>query len=201
MVAAALVAVLVAYAPAGATTAQDTLKQPPFAPTDVNLFGPAVYSSASAMSPASSGPTDEATPRSKLSDLLNQRFPNSPKTVNQALALFDSDKTKQIVPDPRVRAALVALKGAAGEPAIAGILDGTYSVVRFGTVDPRALAQMFPPSRSSDGTARILVNQKFQFEDFRLFVPLLAHEALHRDDLGGNKEELVNKSIETLVYG
>jgi hypothetical protein len=88
MVAAALVAMLMAYAPAEATTAQDTLKQPPFAPTDHSLFLLSVYHDAPADQPASSGPTDEATLRQKLSDLLNQRFPSSPKTVRQALATF-----------------------------------------------------------------------------------------------------------------
>jgi hypothetical protein len=85
------------------------------------------------MSPASSGPTDEATLRQKLSDLLNQRFPSNPKTVSATLAQFDSDKTKQIVPDPRLRAALLALRGTVGDSAIAGALDGTYSTVKFGT--------------------------------------------------------------------
>jgi ABC-type transport system substrate-binding protein len=105
--AAMILAVLVisfSYAPAEAQSAEDILKQPPFEPTDVNLFDPAVYSSASPMQPDTSDPTDEATLSGQLSDLLEQRFPSSPKKVNSTLALFDSAKAKQIVPDPRLRA-------------------------------------------------------------------------------------------------
>jgi hypothetical protein len=190
------------YAPAQAQSAEDILKQPPFEPTDTSLFGPGVYSDAPPLVPDPSGPSDEATLRGQLSDLLEQRFPSSPKKVKQALALFDSEETKQIVPDPRLRAGLIALKGTAGEPAIAGVLDGTYSVVRFGTdVDPRAVAQVLGPSKSPDGTWQIVFAQKYQFEDFRLFAAPIAHEPLHRDDLNSEKEELVADAIESLIYG
>lgn len=198
MLAAALVAVLMSHAPAEAQTATDTLKQPPFEPTDTSLFLPEVYSDAPPTQPASSGPTDEATLRQKLSDLLNQRFPGSPKTVNQALAIFDSQSTKAIVPDPRLRAALVALKGTAGEAAIAGTLDGTYNTVRFGVPCCDAIAQVIP---QTDGTLHIVFNEKYEFEDFRLMASVMAHEALHQDPTVSNKEELTAYAIEFLVYG
>jgi hypothetical protein len=199
MIAAALVGVLMSHAPAKAATAQDTLKQPPFAPTDTSLFDPATYSDAPALQPASSGPTYEATLRQKLSDLLNQRFPNSSDTVSKALTMFDSQSTKAIVPDPRLRAALVALKGTVGEPAINGVLN-SFSTVHFGTLPSNAIAQVQAPPPGSD-LPQIVVNESFQFEDFRLIAPVFAHEALHQDPTVSNKEELIANAIEGLVTG
>jgi hypothetical protein len=186
------------HAPAQAQSAEDILKQPPFEPTDVDLFIPEVYSDATPTVPDASGPTDEATLRQQLSDLLNERFSSSPKKVNQALAIFDSEETKEIVPDPRLRAALVALKGTAGEAAIAGTLDGTYSTLQFGTPpNPNAVAQVV----FQGDTPRIVFAQKFQFEDFKLFAHILAHEPLHRDTTRSNKEELIAESLSALIYG
>lgn len=184
---------------ASAQSASDILKQPPFPPTDVSMFDTVEYPDGPAMVPASSGPTDEATLRGLLSNLLNDRFPSSPKTVNQALAVFDSQSAKTVVPDPRLRAALVALKGTTGEPAIAGVL-GNFSAVRFGSTDPGAIAQVDAPPPGSDKPI-ITFNQRYQFEDFRLLAPVMVHEALHQDNNVTNKEELIANSIDTLVYG
>ncbi len=54
MVAAALLAAIVWHAPASAATATDTLKKPPFAPTDVGLLETAAYPEGPPMVPASS---------------------------------------------------------------------------------------------------------------------------------------------------
>src|SRR5215207_2695173 len=193
MMAAAIVAVLVSPAPAEAATAQDTLKQPPFAPTDTSLLDPAVYSDAPLTVPASTGPTEEATLKGLLSDLLTLRFPNSPKTVNQGLAKFDSQSTKAIVSDPRLRAALVSLKATAGEPAINGVLT-KFSQVRFGDTTQGAVAQVDAPPPGSDKPI-ITFSQRYEFEDFRLLASPTAHEALHQDSIQSTKEELIANSI------
>jgi hypothetical protein len=92
----------------------------------------------------------------------------------------------------------MALKGTAGEPAIAGTLEGTYSTIRFGTPsNPEAVAQVV----FQGNTLEIVFNQRFQFEDFRLLSPILAHEALHRDTPVSNKEEAIANSIDALIYG
>lgn len=203
MVVAALMAVMASHAPVSAATATDTLKQPPFAPTDTSLFAPQVYSDAPPLAPAASGPTDEATLRGQLTSLLKERFgfktKAQKKKVKSALALFDSASTKRMVPDPRLRAALVALKGTAGESAIAGVLNGTYSTVRFGITDPSrdAIAQVSP---SSDGSPEIVFNERFQYQDFRLLASIMAHEALHRDFTVSDKEELIANAMDTLIY-
>ena len=112
---------------------------------------------------------------------MNQRFLSNHKTVQQALATFDSDKTKQIVPDPRLRAALVALKGTAGETSIAGVLDGTYSSAKFGNLDNLPAGTIAQVQDAGDGTLQIVFNQRYQYEDFRLLASVYSHESLHHD--------------------
>lgn len=156
----ALVAAITALytSTASAQSARDILKQPPFPPTDTSLFTPMAYSDAPPLVPASSGPIDEATLRAQLTSLLKERFgfrtKAQKKKVKKALAQFNGADTKAIVPDPRLRAALISLKGTAGEPAIAGVLDGTYSTVRFFDTPDFGVARVVP-SEGGDKVERI----------------------------------------------
>jgi hypothetical protein len=85
MVASALVSVMATHAPTLAATPSDTLKQPPFEPTDISLFDTVEYPDGPAMVPASSGPNDEATLGGLLlRDLLNERFGAGSTKVKQA---------------------------------------------------------------------------------------------------------------------
>ena len=211
MAVAAIAAAQASYAPASDTTATDTLKQPPFAPTNTSLLAPFLYGGPGA-SPPTSGPSDEATLRQQLGDLLEQRFPNNPKTVRHALALFDSSETKQKVSDPRLRAAVVGLKGTAGEPGMQGLLNGAFSTVRFvtesdiiaafGSSDCGCIAAVVP---YSDGHLEVWVPDTLQYEDFRQHIPAMAHEALHRSFEDGvadpRHEELIANSVDALIYG
>lgn len=193
------VAMLAVAGAASALTPQETLKQPPFPPTDISLLSADLYTDGPPEVPAAQNPSGESAMRKQLKAVLVKRFGSGNAQVSQGLSIFDAAPTKTIVPNPRLRAALVSLKGTVGEPAINGTLDGTYSTVRFGTVtNPNfnAQVQSFP-----DGTLQIVFNDKYQFEDFRLMASTLAHEALHRDTPDSNKEELINNSIDILVYG
>jgi hypothetical protein len=175
------------------------LRQPPFPPTDVSLFIPQVYSEAPPLVPAGQTANDEATLRTQLRALLVKRFGSGSAQVSQGLAKFDAASTKEIVPHPRLRAALVALKGTAGEPAINGTLNGTYSKVFFGEPPAGdANAQVVFPDGQKP---QIIFNNQFRYEDFRLLASTAAHEPLHRDPTAPNKEELIANAIDSLVYG
>ncbi len=193
---------LLAFAGVASATALDTLKQPPFPPTDVGLFDPGIYSEASPLVPATQNPSGETAMRNKLKSLLEKRFGVGSTQVSEGLATYDAASTKSIVPSARLRAALVSLKGTVGEPAITGALDGTYGKVYFGTPRPCGgcdpVAQVFLPSGSTK--LEIVFNEKYRYEDFRLLAPVMAHEILHRDLLGGKKEGAVIASIQSLVY-
>lgn len=185
---------------ASALTPAETLKQPPFPPTDVSLFEPAVYPAGPPLVPAGQTANDEATLRTQLRALLVKRFGSGNTQISQGLAKFDAASTKAIVPHPRLRAALVALKGTVGEPATNGALNGTYGKVRFGTpLNSSAIAQVFVPSGSTK--LEIVFNDRYQYERIGLLASTMAHEVLHRDTKNSNKEELISHSIDSLVHG
>jgi hypothetical protein len=192
---------LLAFAGVASATALDTLKQPPFPPTDVSLFTPVAYSEAPPMVPAAQNPSGETAMRNKLKALLERRFGVGSTQVSEGLATYDSTSTKSIVSSPRLRATLVSLKGTVGEPAINGALDGTYGKIYFGTppcpCDP--VEQVILPKGSTK--LEIVFNKKYQYEDFRILAPDMAHTTLHRDLLGGKKEGAVIASIQSLIYG
>lgn len=194
------VSVLEISGAASALTAQDTLKQPPFPPTDVSLFDPGVYPDGPALVPAGPTANDEATLRGQLRSLLVKRFGSGSTQVSQGLAKFDAASTKAIVPHPRLRAALVALKGTVGDAAINGTLNGTYGSVSFGLLPEGIGGQVQPPPPGST-KAVIVINEKYRCENIRLLAPVLAHEALHREPAVTNKEELIAASIQALIYG
>lgn len=196
-----IVAVLVARAPASAQGARDTLKQPPFPPTDTSLFSPVIYDGPPLV-PAAEAPSSERAMKKQLGALMKKRFGKKSKKVKKALALFSSSKAKAKVSDPRLRAALVSLKGTVGEPGISGVLGGPFSGVRFipasEMVSATILAQV---SISPSGVPEILFNLRYQHEDFRLLAPTMAHESLHQDGSVGGHEELIATSIDSLIYG
>jgi hypothetical protein len=195
--------VLLAFAGVASATALDTLKQPPFLPTDVSLLTPEFYSEAPPMVPAAQNPSGETVMRNKLKALLEKRFGVGSTQVSEGLATYDAASTKSIVPNARLRAALVSLKGTVGEPAINGALDGTYGEIYFGTPRPcqcvrDPVGQVFRPSGSTK--LAIVFNEQYRYEDFRVLAPDMAHNVLHRDLLGGRKEGAVLASIQSLVY-
>lgn len=82
-------------------------------------------------------------------------------------------------------------------------MDGTYGEIYFGTPRPcqcvrDPVGQVFRPSGSTK--LAIVFNEKYQYEDFRILAPDMAHNVLHRDLLGGRKEDALLASIQSLVY-
>jgi hypothetical protein len=136
--------------------------------------------------------------RDQLKALLVKRFGVGSRQVSQSLAKYDAASTKEIVPSPRLRAALVALKDTISEPAINGVLT-KFGLVHFGDTIPGAIAQSEPPPPGSDKRI-ITFNTRFQYEDIRLLAPVMGHEALHQDSTNSNKEEQVTNSIDSMAH-
>jgi hypothetical protein len=181
---------------------QDILKKPPFAPTNVNLFAPQTYSTASVMKPAPAKSVSESQLKSQLCKTLLERLKGDCYTTRKTVNLMSDSKLKKVVPDARLRAGLLSLKGTAGQSAIDAIRNGTYSSVKFGTPPsgPNTIAEVVPPPIGQTKPG-IIINSKYQYEDFRLFGPILAHEAMHQDPANGGKEELIANVIDTTIYG
>lgn len=177
------------------------LRQPPFAPEDARLFTPQTYG-APASEPAAppKKPVTEASLEKLLRKTLSKRFRGDRQRVAGDLALFRDPELAQIVPDPRLRAALVLLDGTAGESAIAAVRGGVYRTVQFGQLAmERGIAQVRPVAGDPAGW-EIVFNERYEHEDPRLHAQIMAHEAFHQDDRDPPNEELIAAAMDTLVH-
>jgi hypothetical protein len=150
----------------------------------------------------------ETETREALRDLLTRRFPCAPEQVQDGLAIYGDPVARQKLPDPTLRAALAALVGTHGEPAILYLLfEAPVSSIHFGVglmvedggVSFRSASTWIAP----DGTQQIVFDRTYRFSHFGAFSALLFHEALHvgMDDEGaGEIEEVIALSLEALVY-
>jgi hypothetical protein len=182
------------------TTAQNILKKPPFTPTNVSLFSPGLYTGASTTLPAAARTITDSQLKSQLNSTLTKQLNGNSCAAAQTTALFDNAALKATVPNSNLRAALLSLKGTAADSAISTIQSGAFRSVKFGTTpDPTAIAMVIP--NTGGQKPDIIVNSKYQYEDFRLLGPILGHETLHQDTAVDKKEELIAHSIDSIVYG
>lgn len=179
---------------------QDMLKCPPFAPTDVNLFMPQTYNQASAPAPAPAKPVNEGQLIDQLAQLWSKRGNGNPdRAKKEVKALFNNAAFKTAVPDPRLRAAILALKNTPAEDAVRDAAQKrVFSQVIFQDLPAGVIAGVNPNGKNNK--PEILVNSRYQHEDFRQIAPALAHESLHQDSIASGREERVNHSLDTLVY-
>jgi hypothetical protein len=180
--------------------ARKLLQQPPFPPTDINLFTQQLYPNSKPMVPATSSKFDtDAKLRVLIATTLAKRDGQDHQIVKRGLADFDNPQLKQIIPDARLRAALALLEGTIGGGSIDRLKSGIYSQLSFDDLEIGIIALTIP---FGDGTGRIVFNRAFQFEDPRLLAAILCHETLHDLDLGGanNTDELLVNYLHTMVY-
>lgn len=193
-------AVLAAPTTTQVQAAITTLKKPPFKPTDVNLFNPSIYPAAKPMTVAPAKTMTDTQVKAELTKTFAKRFNNNSQQIQQAVALMDDPSLKKVVPDPKLRGAIVNLKGTAGEPAIQAYRNGTYGSVKFGTNLPTTttIAQVQTPAGKKP---ELVVNSRYQGENFQLLTNTMAHEALHQDAAVTPTEEAVSNTMDSLVYG
>ncbi|MEU4681480.1 hypothetical protein [Micromonospora sp. NPDC023737] len=175
--------------------AERLLAQPPFPPTNVNLFTPQTYPQASPMVPAPPRQITETQLRVELVKALLPRAHRDPGVVVRGLLVFDDPKIRKIIPDPNLRAALASLVGGPSEVSVETIRSGLYAEVLFADLDPSAIAEVRPPG------PRILFNERYRYEDFRLLGVAMAHETLHQDPNISPKEELIAYALHSGYYG
>jgi hypothetical protein len=150
--------------------------------------------------------TDEVN-REALDFVLRLRVDRGEITAqakDEAMARFDSDFAKAVVPDASLRAGLVSLTGTIGEPAIAAMLDGEniedrpWSVIDFSSdiSDSAPIAETI----NDKGKIRTLIRPSLRGEFFTALGSVLAHESIHQDTGNTVNEEIVANAIETFVY-
>lgn len=182
----------------------------PFAPVNRDLFGSNLNPDWADVAPVElidgPAPTEQET-RDALRALLERRFPCAPERVQEAMSTYGNPIALEKLPDPALRAALVALTGTVGEPAIEFLLYMTAVVrVEFGMYlepgigVPQRLGGTYG---GPDGTQFIVIDRHFRYLPFAALSPLLVHEILHTGadtDTAGMAEETVASAIEALVY-
>lgn len=146
---------------------------------------------------------DAAAMRLALETHLNRRGVDA--TARRAvLARYDSISS-ETVPSPKLRAALAALTGTFAEPAIDYLLTGDNCTGR-----PAALIAFQTPSGASklvarstltrDGRRLISISPATEGNRIEHLMPLLAHEAIHCDNLDGRFEEVAATAFDTFLY-
>jgi hypothetical protein len=173
--------------PANATPTQLAsflLALPQRKPCDIGLFTskfqpgdwPGLYPDGPPMQPLPRTTPTEATARAQLASFLT----GSP-VRSAALALFDRADVKAKMPDPTLRAALAALRGTAGEPAIDLFLRSPLlDAPRFGGLGVQMLGRASIVGYPNRKIA-IIVNVRHQAEHPALLSTTVMHEILHHD--------------------
>lgn len=178
--------------------AQKVLKQPPFAPKDVNLFTPGVYPNATPTVPAAPNTKTDAELKNMLSQTFSKRFCGNTSKIKAGLAVFSDPALVAKVPDSRLRASIANLYGTAGEAGIAAIKSGDFNAVRFGDAGTSIAQVQLPPGASKPD---IVVSDKYQYEDPRLLSNTMMHEVLHLDPNNSGTEEMIANALDAMVYG
>ena len=193
-----------ASTPSAKTLANKVLKLDPRKPADINLFTSnffngklGAYPGGSPMHPASGAERTTSEVRTKLKPFLSKLTGNDTPVANHALDLFDKSSVKARIPDPNLRATFVSLLGTFAAPEVNPFLShGAFTTIDFGAVaDSSSTAE----SQPAGSQRKIVVNQRYRSEDFRLFLGILAHEILHEDSVDNNTEETLNNAVTGMV--
>ncbi len=148
------------------------------------LFGqPGIYPGGPPMEPAGGEPPDEQEAAGLLRDLLDGRV------AERALERFRQREVTARVPEPGLRAGLLALAGGPAEPVLDAFLDGSAPVrsLAFGT--PIGEGRVVGVEADDDDPARRVVNVRYRAEHPGVIAPSLAHAICHHGACATNAEE------------
>ncbi|WP_373531433.1 hypothetical protein [Vampirovibrio sp.] len=183
--------------------AREFLKKPPFVPKNIDLLGHFSYPESRPYYSAPVKAMSEAELKAGLEKSLTQRFDGNASKAKKAAQLFDDPILKAKVPNPQLRAAIVNLVKTAGKGAIDVYKGDVFEGVKHDDFSGK-------PYENGDGVSillpgntkrSILIDQKYQYEDFRVLSALMVHEAVHQDNISTDTEELIADTIQNLVYG
>lgn len=152
--------------------------------------------------PVTEADRDPAVQRVALERHLRAR-PGSGPSVGEALSLYDSIST-DVVPSPKLRAAIAALTGTFAEPAINSLLTGDNCTdrpaLRIVFQVPPGYPDLVARVTFSRGARVVSVNPFAEGERFEHLMPILAHEAIHCDDQAGIVEEIAATAFDGFLY-
>jgi hypothetical protein len=193
-------------APAGMSEADFTMANRAFRPTDINLFNRTAYPTATLAPVAPGQGPSAAEARSQLDTFLGRKVSLGRITAaerSRVLGLYDAAATRAILPNPNLRAGLLALSGTAASGAIDTILTRNnqsgrpYASVDF---DPSVVGPAAVAGARANGSRVIRVNLNLRGESFQALGALLAHEAMHQDDAHGRTEEVLAGAAQAFAW-
>jgi hypothetical protein len=200
-----LAALMLVVPTAGAITPQQLANQAmridPRRPSDINLFtskfvngANGLYPQGGAMQPSSAPDLTTAQARTRLQSYLQKQFPNDPAKVNSALALFDSQNTSQVVPDPTLRAAFVGMRGTLLQPTIGHFLNSNsfMPTIKYGPIPQQDFIAV---TAGQSGQRQIIFNDRYSREDFRQLIGTMGHEIQHDDTSISRAEEVILNAL------
>lgn len=174
------------------------LKKAPFSPKDINLFSTPSYPSSKPMTTPPVTEISEGQLKDNLLSVLTKRFKGDESKAKKAAEIFDSSELKAIIPDPKLRAALVNLRGTTGRSAIDAYAGQIYSTVDFSNeVGNQTIARVLTQPGVKP---RVAFNPRYKGEDFQLLSATIAHEALHQDISVSDAEELIADAVDITIY-
>jgi hypothetical protein len=177
--------------------ANQAMRIDPRKPGDINLFtskfvngANGLYPSGSAMQPSSAPDLTQAQARSRLKSYLEKQFPNDPAKVNAGLAQFDSQQTRQLIPDPTLRTAFVGMRGTLLQPTISHYLNSGRFLppIKYGPIPQQDLIAV---TAGQSGQRQIIFNDRYSREDFRQLIGIMGHEIQHDDTSAARAEEAI----------
>lgn len=184
-------------------TFKATLAFRPFQPTDINLMGRGPYPDSAEYELRNTAVTEQEA-RAALDAFLARMLDSS--TRAPLLERFDAAETKVIIPDPNLRAALLALAPTAFNGAISTILTNEnasgkpYSSVTFGEPGEFQEGGFARADADGEGGRKITFHPRLRGEPFQALAVTLAHEALHQSERPGLSEEIAGNYIDTLAW-
>ena len=132
-------------------------------------------------------------------------FRGTPDDIRQAaLDLYDT-MPAEIAPAPKIRAALAALLGTFFQPGVESFLTDQNC-----TGAPAAQVIFQPPpgapdfagnvTFAEDGRRIVSLRPDLEAAPFELIMPVLAHEAIHCDNLDSRQEEVAAGALDIYIY-
>ncbi len=171
--------------------------------TAVAFFVPAIFDPPAPALPTTADRDNEVI-RAQLQQHLALRLALGSEVTQAVLETYDSIP-RDIVPHPKVRAALAALVGTFAQPAVTSLLTSANctgapaAIIDFRVPpgSPTLLAQM---SHDAAGRRVISLNPITETDRFEHLMPLLAHEAIHCDRSNSLAEEIAATAFDTYLY-
>ena len=146
---------------------------------------------------------DPVLVRAALEEHLDEREASA-AVRETALFLYDG-MDAEVIPSPKIRAALAALAGTFADAAVRSLLgpdNCTGQPASFiGFQEPPGDLDLVARITYDDEGGRVLsIRPDLEAAPFELLMPLLAHEAIHCDRADSLTEEIVASAIDVFLY-